>query len=175
MAKIQAQWRTHKFIISTTQIKGLEDLSLAAALKYETQTVKGGKDKILDKGIEPENIPLSYTPAIVAGSKPREEYDSWRDDLGKSAALYLGGKRYGKNKFILTKANFSTTFINNSGVIQLATINLNFTEDYLSAVVKQAKKSETKTTTSAVAVGPTKAEKKKKNIGMGDFTNVEKW
>lgn len=174
MGRIQAKWLTHKFEINSKQIKGLEDLNLAAALKYETQEVKGGKDKILDKGLEPENIPLSYTPAKAVGSDPRAEYDGWRKDLGKSGALYLGGKRWGKDKFILTKANLSTNFMNNSGSIQLAKINLNFTEDYLTAVVKQAEKSETKTTTSAVSVGPTKAEKKKK-IGMGDFTNVEKW
>ena len=165
MAKVQAKWLTHKFEINSDRIKGLESLDLATALKYDKQDVKGGKPKILDKGLEQENIPLSYTPAIVVGSNPRDEYDSWREDLGKSGALYIGGKRWGNSKYILTKANLSTSFMNNNGVIQLANINIELRQDYLNEVIKKEKENETKQSKTAVKVGPTAAEKKKKVKG----------
>ena len=172
MAKIQAQWLTHKFEIKQNRIAGLEGLDLAKALKYDKQDVKGGKPKILDKGLEQENIPLSYTPALVAGSDPRAEFDSWREDLGKSGALYLGGKRWGKVKYILTNVNLSTSLMNNSGVIQLANINIELKQDYLNETIKKDKKNETKQATTAVKVGPTTAEKKKKL--KGEYADVEK-
>ena len=155
---IQASWNGHTFEISNKVLKGLESITLPRALKFEQQETLGGKDKINKKGFEQETISINYTPALVAGADPRTEFESWGKDLGAKAKIYIAGKAWSDSNFILTKINLSSSMIDNNGRIHVASLSLEFKEDY-NFKDSSEKKAETKT--SAVDVGPSKAEKKK--------------
>ena len=160
MAKIQARWGSFKFVINSKIIKGIESLSLSRGLNFDKTEATGEKDKINVKGFNLEVIPITYTPAIVAGAVPRTEYEAWKAALGKKAFLYIGGRRWGDSKYILTKASLSAKIIDNEGRIHIGQISLEFNEDYKDVTALPGEK-KTETRTTAVDVGPTRADKKK--------------
>ncbi len=132
-----AQWGTHIFGCSPSKLTPFRDFKATMAVKSDTQTDANGTDKTASKGKEPETVSFSVNYLLGAGVNPWKEVDGWRNDLGNSNNLYIGGKRYGNERFTLQSVDVSNLLANNTGRVLGVNVALSFKE-YSTTISKGA-------------------------------------
>lgn len=125
----QAKWGAKGFLTSTTKLVPLADFKATMAVKSETQTDSSGADKTVVKGKELEVVTFNTQYMTAAGVDPWEQVEEWRSLLGKSNHLYIGGKRFGLNKFMLKSVEVSDTFLTPTGVFIGLKVTITLQED----------------------------------------------
>ncbi len=161
-----AQWGPQKFSCSPSRLAPFRDFKATMAVKSDTQTDADGTNKTATKGLEPETVSLAVDYLLSAGVNPWKEVDGWRNELGNSYALYIGGKKYGNERFTLKSVEVSNLLSNNSGRVLGVTVTVALTE-YSSTVTKAKTKSKAKKSSKA------KTKKSLNNKAMNATVNKQ--
>ena len=168
---VQAKWYNKKFEVSSKRVVPIYDFGTTYALKQDTNDDTSGTKKTNTRGRAPEEPTFKIKYLAAAGASPRNEFTEWRKLIGKEDYIYIGGTKYGNNKFELKEAAISEVILDNKGRTIQAVVTLKFFEN-----MPKAKKSTSKTSAAgkatasskgtksqAKAAGATKSDKKLKN------------
>ena len=128
---IMAKWGKKKWEVSPKKILALESLETSFALMADTGDAGDAEGRPPARRRRLELQPLSFGMLLsdAAGVRVRDELNSWKYSVGKSAPLYLGGRRFGPRKLMLTGAGVSDAVIDNFGRLRQAYLSLSFVED----------------------------------------------
>lgn len=159
-----AKWNKKSFSVTTKKLEGITDFQTTYAMKSDSNEDTSGTTTTNTRGRAAEEPAFTVRYMAATGSKPRAELDSWRDLVGVKDYLYIGGTKYGKNKFELMSAAVSSVLFDSKGNMIQAHVNLKFKEDMpvTKKATSKASKSKTATTKSKSAAKkatPTKADK----------------
>lgn len=101
MAKAQAQWGKHKFLISSNQLNPMGDFSTSSEAKASDSKSKKKKTEL-------ETYTLTETCHSAAGADPVAHYNAWRADIGNYNSLYMNGKKWKSNPLKLQKVSLGS-------------------------------------------------------------------
>lgn len=124
-----AQWLTKKWEISSSKILGISNLSGGRGLELDTSSSTEGNAQQVIKGYSNRTLKIDFL--LVKGisvADVQEEINSWEQLVGKTAPLYIAGKRYLAEKYLLKSCNYSDLMLANDGTIIQAKISLDFEE-----------------------------------------------
>ena len=121
MAKAQAQWGKHKFLISSNQLNPMGDFSTSSEAKASDSKSKKKKTEL-------ETYTLTETCHSAAGTDPVAHYNAWRADIGNYNSLYMNGKKWKSNPLKLQKVSLGSVKQDDFGRIRYAVISLTFEE-----------------------------------------------
>lgn len=121
MAKAQAQWGKHKFLISSNQLNPMGDFSTSSEAKASDSKSKKKKTEL-------ETYTLTETCHTAAGADPVAHYNAWRADIGNYNSLYMNGKKWKSNPLKLQKVSLGSVKQDDFGRIRYAVISLTFEE-----------------------------------------------
>ena len=169
---VQAKWYDKKFEISGSRITPIYDFGTTYSLKQDTNDDTSGTKKTNTRGRAPEEPTFKIKYLAAAGAKPRNEFTEWRKLVGKEDYIYIGGTKYGVNKFELKEAAVSEVIFDNKGRTIQAVVTLKFFEKLptvkkstskTSASSSKATSSSKGTKSQAKSTGASKTDKKLKN------------
>lgn len=123
-----AKWGPKGFLISSTKIVPLMDLTSTVSVKTETQNDTSGTSKTNVKGRELQPITLSTMYLRAAGVDPRAQVEEWEALVGKAYPLIVGNKRFGPAKLMLKSVSSADIITDNFGKFLQAKVSLSFEE-----------------------------------------------
>jgi hypothetical protein len=132
-----AQWNGKSWEVSRRRIAALSGVSASVKLKTGNNDDAAGSPPTSPKGLELQNLAFDFTVGSAAGVDVRSEYESWVGMLGDSAPFYLGGRRFGPEKVMLTGVSLDGTTLNDFGQILQGKISITLTEDAEEASAKK--------------------------------------
>lgn len=170
-----AKWGSKSWVISSKQVKALEDLAFSYEQVADNNTSTEEQKTTNERGTE--LFPLTCTTVLHAGAgvDVRSEIESWGKLVTKVEYFYLNGKKLGPGKLQLRKVSVSNVKLDDLGRMRLATISLEFKEydpdttsvkvstTALKVKASTSAKSAKKTTNTAVKKAT------KKTIKVGDY------
>lgn len=110
-----AIWGNKGFIITPTKIVPLEGLSTGFKLKTNSENDTSGTPAINTRGRELQTITLGTKYYAAVGVNPRGQIAEWEAELGKVYPLYVGNKRFGPPKLMLTGVEVSDIQLTTQG------------------------------------------------------------
>jgi hypothetical protein len=110
-----AKWGPMGFVVSPTKIIPFNNLSTTVAIKTDNTNDANGSPPTNVRGRELQTMNFSTTYLRAAGVDPRARYEQWEDLVGQSYPLYVGGKRFGPAKMMLSSASISDLKLSNKG------------------------------------------------------------
>lgn len=123
-----AKWGNKIFRISSKEITPITGFSTSYAIKEDSNTDTSGKKKTNTRGRAAEEPSFSVKYVSSLGVNGRNEFTSWRKEVGKKHYLFIGKTKYGVNKFELKSADVSDLVTDNKGRTMEVTVTLNFME-----------------------------------------------
>lgn len=162
---IVAKWGDKKFVVSSSKITPFTGFSTSYSIKEDSNTDTSGKKKTNTRGRAAEEPSFSVTYVSALGVNARNEFTSWRKEIGKKHYIYIGTTKYGVNKFELKSADVSDLVTDNKGRTVKATVTLHFME------ILPSKK---KTSTSKKATESSKANAKNAKPSKDDAKSRKK-
>ena len=128
---IQAQWGDEKFGRLSTSLKNLESFEISCGIKTEEKESTNGVKNTVVKGLDAEELNISYNSGFIVGTDPRKEIEDLikMANKGKSNHFYLGSTNVGVGKFMINQVNLSETTHGNDGSIYSGKVNINFTQN----------------------------------------------
>ena len=111
----KARWGPFGFTVSPTMLVPFDGLSTSFALKTETGNDTSGTGATNTRGLELQQISFNTRYMRALGVDPRERLDAWKAQLGNVYPLYVGTKRFGPEKMMLTSVSVSELLLNNNG------------------------------------------------------------
>ena len=138
----KAQWGPMGFLVSPDKIVPFENLATSITLKTDNGNSSSGSSSTNVRGREPQ--PISFTTKYMRalGVDPRERFEAWSELVGQSYPLYIGDKRFGPEKMILTGINMSELVTSNNGDFLALKLDITMQEDTKST--KKSSKSSSK-------------------------------
>lgn len=124
----QARWGPKGFIISTSKIVAIENLTTSFELKQNANNDTSGTPPTNTEGMELQPVTISTRYLRAAGVDPRGQIEEWRAQVGNAYPLYLAGQLFGPPKLQLQKVDVSDMKLDNKGNILACTVNLSFKE-----------------------------------------------
>ena len=109
------RWGPKGFVVSPTQIVPFNDFSTSLSLKTGSENDTSGTPTINTRGRELRPIQFSSDYFCGLGVDPRGQVDAWEAELGNSYPLYIGNKRFGPAKMMLTKVETSDVRLTAAG------------------------------------------------------------
>lgn len=140
----QAKWGKKGFLTSPTKVVPFQDFKTGVSLKSDSENDTSGKNPTNTRGLEAQTMTFSTTYMRAAGVDPRAQYDEWCGEIGKSYPLYIGNKRFGPAKMMLTKVDIADQLITPNGEFVMIALSLTLTEPGKSDKKKSTTKSKTK-------------------------------
>ncbi len=125
----QAEWNNITWGTFGHQMAHLKSFKLSQKIKTEEQTSENGGNKLVIKGLEPEQLTVSYSTGFAIGLDPRGEFDMLKKCAGMKDYFILAGQKVSKNGFTLDEIGLSNTVTDNNGRILTGDITLNFSTD----------------------------------------------
>ena len=127
---VQAQWHDHIWWVSTESLRSLGELSTTRELNIETTEASDDKPKTQAVNMKLDTLNISYDVSRVGGVDPQTEYDRWYTiiGLGVHAPLYINGRQWLGQEYMLKKVSYSCASFSGSGQMISATIDLEFQE-----------------------------------------------
>lgn len=123
-----AKWGPKAFVLSSSKVIPLLDLSTAVTLKNENNTDASGGVVSNSKNIDPQQIEFATTYLRAAGVDPRKEYEEWAALVGDTYTLYIGGKRFGPDGMTLGSISLSDVLLSATGEFLKATVAVVLTQ-----------------------------------------------
>ncbi len=166
LASFQTELGTKTWGVSDSGVRDLTNLSTSYEIEAENNESVEGSTLTNVKGLK--KIPVSFSSQLVRalGVEPREEYESWREWVGKTGVLRFNGAIFGPN-LILKSVAVSSILTDNSGRWHSAQLAFSFEEsdEAVNLSVYETQDSETQNETAAniTASSAQKALKKPKN------------
>lgn len=140
---VMAAWLSKKWEVSNSKVVTLNNFSGSREIEVESKSSETGNQAQDVKGFKNRSMTFDFTLSAVAGFPDvQSEINSWESLVGQKAPFYIKGKKYGADKYLLTKAAHSNVIFANDGTMLQATIAVTF-EEYSQTA------NSTKTSTSA--------------------------
>lgn len=155
-----ARWGPKGFIVSSSKVVPLEDLTTSFSLKSETNSDTSGTPPTNTMGMELQPLELKTRYLKALGTDPIGQIEEWKPLVGKSHHFILNEKRFGP-KFTLKSFDVGDTMFTPSGVMIGCTVTLHF-EEYSDASDTNASstgKTTTSSKSSAMSSKPSTASK----------------
>lgn len=149
-----AKWGDRVFKVSSSEITPITDFSTTYSIKQDSNTDTSGKKTTNTRGRDVEGPSFSVKYISSLGVNARNEFTSWRKDIGKKHYLYIGKTKYGVNKFELKSADISDLVLDSKGRTMSVTVTLSFME------ILPKKKSTKSSKSGAKAAKPSKDDAK---------------
>lgn len=146
MAIVMLKWKNKKLLVNSSKIYPASDFSASVKIKEKKSSSK-------KKNTELEEIEFTAVCNANTGTDPQKEYESWRALVKKSSVLYLHGKAWRTNPFILQSVSLDGVITDDYGRIRYAEIKLKFKE-------KNKKEKAEKKAKKAAASEASKAQRK---------------
>lgn len=125
---VMGSWGPKKFEVNTNSIIPISGLTTAYKLKSDANSDTSGTKPTNTRGRELEDVSFSVKYLRAAGVDVRIEFGSWRELIGQSYPLIIGGVRFGPEKFELQSASITDTALDTNGKFLAATVALSFKE-----------------------------------------------
>lgn len=125
----QAEWNNITWGAFGHQMAHLKSFKLSQKVKTEEQESANGGNKLIVKGLEPEQLTVSYSAGFAIGLDPRGEFDMLKKCAGMKDYFILAGQKVSKNGFTLNDFELSNTVLDNNGRIITGDLTLNFSTD----------------------------------------------
>lgn len=124
------KWGDLVFVTSMNSIKTFSGMKWTSAYNYDEKERSKKVSKITFKGIAPDEISFSIRLSVFAGMKPFEEMEELDKVArkGKAERLMIGGKKYGKNPFVITKITRNLKYFDNKGNLWVADVQIEMKE-----------------------------------------------
>ena len=125
-----AIFASKSFQVSSNRLYTFDEFSTGCSIDTETQDAAGGKPSTYIKGPGLDSMQFNIPLKTSMGINVRDEYESWKDIMEKSAAypFILGGKPLGRNKWLLKKVDLSNLEFDFRGNILSGSLQLQFDE-----------------------------------------------
>ena len=123
-----ARWGKKGFLTSPTKVVPFQDFKTGVALKTDSENDTSGTNPTNTRGLEAQTITFSTTYMRAAGVDPRAQYEEWCGEIGKSYPLYIGNKRFGPAKMMLTKVDIADQLLTPSGEFAMISLSLTLAE-----------------------------------------------
>lgn len=123
-----ARWGSKGFLCTPTKNVPFQNFSSSKSVKSEEQD-SNNKKATNKKGFDLQKMSFETSYYRAAGVDPRAQEEEWKDLVGKSYPLYIGGVRFGPNKMMLKSVDSSNYIFNNSGGMIGVTLSLTMEED----------------------------------------------
>lgn len=161
--KYAAIWGTKGFLISPSKITAMGEFGTTLALKAATSDDTSGTSTTNVRGKELQKMTFTVTYLRAAGVNVRTAVEEWEDLIGKVYPLYIGGKRFGPPKMILTNLDISDVLMSNDGVFLKATVAVTL-EEYADGTYTKLWKDMTVATSQAMAATASSSDKSEKQV-----------
>lgn len=125
---LMGSWGAKKFEVNTKSLTAITGLTTAYKLKADANNDTSGTTPTNTRGRELEEVSFSVKYLAATGINVRAEFGSWRNLIGQSYPLIIGGVRFGPEKFELQSASISDTALDTNGTFIAATVALAFKE-----------------------------------------------
>lgn len=125
----QAEWNGITWGNDLQQMANIKSLKISQSIKTEKKENDKGSDKTIVKGLESEQLTISYDAGFVIGIDPRGEFEMLKKNAGKQDFFVLGGEQISKSDFTLDEINLANTITDFNGQILTGEITLTFTTD----------------------------------------------
>lgn len=139
--KEKARWGPFGFLVSSSKIVPFDNFSTSITLKNDSGNDTSGTAATNTRGLEAQPMSFSTTYMRALGVDPRERFEAWSAQIGKSYPLYIGNKRFGPAKMMLTGITVSELLTGNDGTFLSVTLDITLSEEQ--------QQSKTSTSTSA--------------------------
>lgn len=123
-----ARWGSKGFIVSSSKIVPLLNLSTSFSVKSESGDDTSGTATTNVRGRELQSVSLSTLYVRGAGVDPRAQIDAWEALVGTANPLYIEGVRFGPSKLMLKSVDVSDILMTNKGKFLQCAISLKFEE-----------------------------------------------
>lgn len=140
---IQAQWNKEQFGILPNSLRNIESFDISCGIKTEEQESSTGVKTTVVRGLESEQLQISYSTGFAVGTDPRQEFEDFKKMAGMQDHFYLSNVNVGRTQFELDEVQLSDTQTDHTGRIYTGKINLTFTGS--SNVTSKGSKSKKKT------------------------------
>ena len=161
----KARWGPFGFLVSPSKIVPFDDFSTSITLKTDNGNDTSGKSATNARGLELQPMSFSTKYMRALGVDPRERLEAWKAEVGKSYPLYIGSKRFGPPKMMLTGVSVSELTTNNNGDFLSVTLSITLNEDSTGTTKSSkstGKKSSSKSASKKAASTYAKTVEKKK-------------
>lgn len=163
---IMAYWNGMRWEVSSRQIAYLESLTTAYSIDTDTNADKEGQKPTESVGLNLIEVSFNTTYRVESGTSDiKGVLEKWKSMIGVAAPLIIGNSIFGPDKMQLQSVNVSNVELSPKGVIRAATCAFKLKEfaEEPAGIKKSVKSSST-----AVSVGATSADKKsKKTVSIG--------
>lgn len=163
---IMAYWNGMRWEVSNSQIAYLEALTTAYSIDTDTNADKEGQKPTESVGLNLIEVSFNTTYRVESGTSDiKGILEKWKSMIGIAAPLIIGNSIFGPDKMQLQSVNVSNVELSPKGVIRAATCAFKLKEfaEEPAGIKKSVKSSST-----AVSVGATSADKKsKKTVSIG--------
>lgn len=148
-----ARWGPKGFLVSPTKIVPFDGLSASVAVKSNGDSGSAPTDT---RGLEAQKIAFSVTYLRSVGVDPRAQFEEWKSLVGQAHPLYIGEKRFGPAKMMLSGVEMSDVLLTNSGEFLKLTLSISL-EEHVSDPATKARSSSGSKSASASASSNTTA------------------
>lgn len=124
-----AKWGPMGFVVSPTKIIPFKEFSTTVAIKTDNANDINGSPPTNVRGRELQTMTFSATYLRAVGVDPRARYEEWNALIGQIYPLYIGGKRFGPAKMMLTSVAISELMLSNNGDFLSVTVDITLTEE----------------------------------------------
>lgn len=135
---IMAKWNGKTWGVSSQRIAALNGISASVELDTENSDDKAGSPATNTKALKLQSFNFDWDVAVVAGSDPRSEFESWKELIGEYDPFYLGGRLFGPEKLQLTAVSLNDTTLDDFGRILKGRLAITLTEYAEEASSKKA-------------------------------------
>lgn len=112
--KYTARWGPKGFLVSPSKIVPIDGISTAVAIKSNSSSSSSSTPTDA-RTIDKQKITLNVVYLRAAGVDPRAQLEEWKALIGQVYPLYIGEKRFGPAKMMLSSVSVSDVMLTNSG------------------------------------------------------------
>lgn len=113
--------------VSSDRVNGVTGLTTGYTARTDDNESVEGATLTNERGLEKQTISFSSTLIASLGNDVRGEFESWKEWVGKTGILKVGGKTFGPN-LLLKSVNASDIQMNGAGTWLAATLAYEFEE-----------------------------------------------
>lgn len=142
-----ARWGPKGFLVSPSKVVPFDSFSTDMKLKADSENDTSGTEPTNTRGRELRPISFETTYLRALGVDPLGQIDEWESLLGKAYPLYIGSKRFGPPKMMLTDVSTSEVQLTPKGEMISCKIKITMEE------FAEGKKSQLTSVSSSGATG----------------------
>ena len=124
-----AQWGPMGFLVTPSKVVPFDNFSTSVSLKSDSGNDTSGTSATNNRSLELQPMSFSTKYMKALGVDPRERYEAWAALVGQAYPLYIGNKRFGPAKMLLTGVNVPELLTNNNGDFLSITIDITLEEE----------------------------------------------